>query len=452
MIMNRLTVNIAIVLSSVLLFMGCGKAPVQAEEIHKDKLAFNQNELIVFVDETIDLPVSFQKWERGVYVKSQYDFAANPQGVTVISSAPGVAEVTSDGRIRGVSKGEAVISMASDKVSVSGKLAVTVDKLEDHGTRFTQDLTQPLSGDMIILPSGFTRSLQSFDIDKRGVVYTSNETDTDMRVRAFGRDGKPIGTEMVLPSGGHGDGFSIEYDGSDVYFWTSGTMGEHMDNGGYSGGRANASDVRLICRHLFQAGATQYAEDAVECFYLNDNGCRIVDVDTEHDVMACWTYEEGSDYIYVFKFSDIRTASKVTKTVTRESHNTGKAVSAYDLNTVKPMARFSWKRKGVATGDTNSGAVQGFCVYDDRIYVESGAKNDEATLISVLDFQGHIEKQLVKLGVTVDKQKLVDVKISGDGALEPEGMHIHNGVMYLGFVGDFPGTGSTKRACIVKLK
>ena len=57
-------------------------------------------------------------------------------------------------------------------------------------------------------------------------------------------------------------------------------------------------------------------------------------------------------------------------------------------------------------------AVQGLCVYgyDDRIYVTSGAKNDEATLMSVMDFEGNILQKLVKVGVSVDKQQLIKLK------------------------------------------
>jgi len=201
-----------------------------------------------------------------------------------------------------------------------------------------------------------------------------------------------------------------------------------------------------------RTGAGEPAEDAVERFYLNDNGARFADVDTEHDVMILWTYENSSDYIYVYKLSEIRNTSTVTKKVTRTSHNEGKDVTAYNLNKVKSIAKFQWKRKGVTTGETNAGAVQGLCVYDDRIYVTSGAKNDEATLMSVMDFNGNILQQLVKVGVSVDKQQLINLNLSSNGAFEPEGLHIHRGQMYLGFVGEFTTAGSKKRSCVIKLK
>ena len=441
----------AILSVAAFLCTGCSQ-PTSAEETVNDKMAFRQNELTLFVGEEVAVPVSYQVFDRGVYVEREYDFKANPLDVLISSSAPEIASV-SVGKVKGKAKGTATLSLSSDKFKTSGQLVVTVKENEvTPGVKFDQDITQPLTADMIVLPLGLQTGMQSFDIDKRGRFYMSSEDKTSMRVCALNMDGSKVGSDMVLPSGGHGDGFSIEYDSDEVYFWTSGTMGEHTENGGYSGGKANDSNVRLICRHKFKAGATEYAEDAVERFYLNPNGARFVDVDTEHDVMLLWTYESGSDYLYVYKLSEIRSAQQMTTKVTRTSYNQGKTVTAYNLNTVKYIARFPWKRKGVATGETNSGAVQGLCVYDDRIYVTSGAKNDEATLMSVLDFSGNLLQKLVKVGVSVDKQQLIRLNLSSDGTFEPEGLHIHNGQMYLGFMGDYPTSGSNKHTCVIKLK
>ena len=439
-------------LSAAAFLFACCSKPSSAEETVKDKIAFRQNELMLFVGEEAAVPVTYQIFDRGVYVDAEYDFKADPLGVIIGSSDPDVATV-SGGKVRGKAKGTCTLTLSSDKVKAGGQLAVTVkENAVTPGAKFNQDITQPLTADMIALPLGLQTGMQSFDIDKRGRFYMSTEDNTSMRVCALNMDGSKVGSDMVLPSGGHGDGFSIEYGSDEVFFWTSGTMGEHTDNGGYSGGKANGPDVRLICRHKFKAGATEYAEDAVERFYLTPNGARFVDVDTEHDVMLLWTYENSSDYLYVYKLSEIRNAQQMTTKVTRTSHNEGKSVTAYNLNTVKYIARFPWTRKGVATGETNSGAVQGLCIYDDRIYVTSGAKNDEATLMSVLDFSGNILQKLVKVGVSVDKQQLIKLNLSSDGTFEPEGLHIHNGQMYLGFVGDYPTSGSKKHTCVIKLK
>lgn len=447
----NIKMTLAIFLS--VLLAACSKAPAEPANATKDKVDFLQNELTLFEGEEMAVPMAYKQFDRGVYVDKEYDFESNPLGLKINSSAGDIVSVSAPGKIKGLKEGSSTLTMTSSSIKVKGSLLVTVKKNEvTPPAAFSQDITQSLTADMIYLPLGLQSGMQSFDIDKRGGCYMSTETSTAMTVCALNKDGSKIGSDMVLPSGGHGDGFSIEYDSDEVYFWTSGSMGEHGENGAYAGGRATDDDVRLICRHKFKAGVTEYAEDAAERFYLNDNGCRFVDVDTEHDVMLLWTYENSSDYIYVYKLSTIRNAKTITKTVTRTSHNNGATVTAYNLNTVTPIASFPWKRKGVTTGDTNSGAVQGLCIYDDRIYVDSGAKNDDATLMSVMDFQGNIIQKLVPVGVTVDKQQLIKLNLSSDGTFEPEGVHIHKGQMYLGFVGDYPTSGSKKHTCIIRLK
>ena len=442
----------SILAATLLLLVSCGEKPAQ-EEVHLDKMSFSKTEMILEEGETALLPVDYQKWDRGVYMKSDYDFSADPCALTVTVSDPAVASVEA-GTIKALKKGTATITVTSSNVTVSGKLELTVKEYQTGTYTFSQDLGQSLTSDMIVLPLGLNNTtMQGLDIDRQGTFYMAwEENDSEMRVRAFNKNGTSIGSDMVLPSGAHGDGFSIEYNSGDVYFWTCGNLGEHAD-GGYAGGKASTSSVRLICRHKFKAGATEYAEDAEACYYLNDNGCRMIDVDTEHNVMAFWTYEDSEDVLYVFKYSDVKNlTATVKKTVTRTSHNNGMTVEARDLRTLTPVSRFAWVRKGNVTGSTNSGAVQGLCIYDDKIYVESGAKDDEATLISVLDFNGNILQKLVALGVSKDKQQLISLGLSSDGTFEPEGIHIHEGVMYLGFVGDFPTSGSKKHCCILKLK
>ena len=160
----------AVMSAAAFLLAGCDKpAPAEAETV-KDKMSFLQNECVVFVGEEVAVPVSYQVFERGVYVKADYDFETNPYGVTVNSSAPDVASVTA-GKIKGLKEGSATLTLSSDKISTSGQLAVTVKKNEDTPASFNQDITQALTADMIALPLGRQDGMQSFDIDKRGQFF-----------------------------------------------------------------------------------------------------------------------------------------------------------------------------------------------------------------------------------------------------------------------------------------
>lgn len=314
---------------------------------------------------------------------------------------------------------------------------------------FTQNLGQALTADMLYQPRGLTTTtLQCFDIDRKGNCWLSWDGTNRMMVRKYAEDGSL--TQMALPTSAHGDGFTLEQTNLDGYFWTSGTLGSSP--GSYSGAVADDTSVRLICRFRFEENSVKYTEDAEELFYINRNGCRVVSLDEEHDAIGCWTYD-GAEQIVIYRLSELRKAGKKLFEVTR-SVNKGKVLEVYDLNTIQPIARFGWNRKDVC-GVSSSGstkAVQGFCIYDGKVYVEAGAKNDAWSTISVLDFQGNILQKLEKVGVSADKQALVNLDISGDGTFEPEGVQIHQGVMYLGFVGDYSDGSGKKHSCIIRLK
>lgn len=158
-------------LSAAAFLFACCSKPSSAEETVKDKIAFRQNELMLFVGEEAAVPVTYQIFDRGVYVDAEYDFKADPLGVIIGSSDPDVATV-SGGKVRGKAKGTCTLTLSSDKVKAGGQLVVTVKENEvTPGAKFNQDITQPLTADMIALPLGLQTGMQSFDIDKRGRFY-----------------------------------------------------------------------------------------------------------------------------------------------------------------------------------------------------------------------------------------------------------------------------------------
>lgn len=444
--------HICSILSAVTVLLAASCSKPQKEVVRH---AFTLQTTRVALEEgrTCQVSYDYVKITGTKYVKCEYDFAGNPAGLQFFSSDEGVATVSAQGVVTGVAPGLSLITAKADGADVKGTFTVAVEKAGSGDYDFDKDFSTPLTQASIFMPLGLTnKTLQGMDIDKAGNVYMTWEENTYVHLRCYPK-GSTVGcpADMILPVSGHGDGFCVEQDKDECYFWMPGSLGEPASNGGYSGAVATVEGVRLICRFKYDAGKTLYPEDAVERYYVNDNGCRIVDVDTEHDVMACWCYENGKEYIRIYKFSDIKKGSKVTKYVTRE-HNKGQAVEAHDLNTVREIAKFSWNRKEICGVDgTSTKAIQGFCVYKDKVYVTAGVKNDPATTITVLDFNGNMLQQLVPIGLSSDKKKLVELNLSSDGTFEPEGVHIRKGVMYLGFVGDYPTAGSKKHACILVL-
>ena len=60
--------------AAAFLLAGCNKPAPAEEETARNKMGFLQNECVVFVGEEVAVPVSYQVFERGVYVKADYDF------------------------------------------------------------------------------------------------------------------------------------------------------------------------------------------------------------------------------------------------------------------------------------------------------------------------------------------------------------------------------------------
>lgn len=300
----------------------------------------------------------------------------------------------------------------------------------------------------VVLGLGITHAtMQGMDIDANGSYYISWEENKNMHIRKFGQDE----SQMILPTGGHGDCFTIEQKrDSSVYFWTSGSLGESC--GGFRGGKALDESVRLICRYRYEPYTTKYPEDAEACYYINDNGCRMVDIDEKNNHFVCWTSVNDSDLIVVYRLSDLSRCKNKEIPITRSYHK-DRVTEVFDLNSITPLSRFVWDRKYVCgqIGEYPK-AVQGFCVDNGKIYVLMGYKNDRAATFSVLDLSGKILGLQREIHFTADKKMLIKRNLSSDGTFEPEGIHIRNGYIYIGFVGDYPEKGASKHSSIVRFK
>ena len=449
MIYNKFIMVAAILAAAI----SCDKN-TGTEQSPKDKMSIERANFTLNEGETAVVKLLYTKFDRGIFVESEYDFIANPYNLHFLSSDESVATVSPDGTIQAVGVGAAQISAKAD-IKVNGFVDVNVRAKDEIKYTFTADIANTkLTNDNIVLPLGISHAtMQGFDMDKHGNIYISWEGNDGMHVRKFVA-GQPVGDDMILPCSGHGDCFCVDQDENECYFWTVGSLGEAP--GGYSGGKANDSAVRYTCRFKFEPGTTKYPEDAEECYFYSTNGCRICDIDLEHDRIAFWGGDSKTDFCRVYRFSDLQKASKVTHKVTRV-HNKDTEVSAYKLQDLSPVSSFSFTRTIVCgthidEGATKVNAVQGFTVYDDKVYFLAGYKNDAAATVTVLDFNGKILQERIPVGLSADKQKLVSLNLSSDGTFEPEGIHIRKGVMYFGFVGDYPTNGAKKHGCILKIE
>lgn len=433
---------ILVAIAAIICAASCQKP--STDNTQKERLSFGSTSVILYFGDATAAPVSVPvtiKTSSGI--KKAYDVEANTLGAKFTSSNPNVVTIDDKGVFVPVGVGTAEISISCDNARVMDEtLSVTVMSAGDMHT-FNQDLSQPLTKDMVFWQEAMPGAIQCFDIDRNGNVYISWDQDEKMHVQMFDATHKISGKEMILPVSAHGDAFSIEQDKDEVFFWTSGSLGE--PNGGFSGQTPNDSAVRLICRFKFEPGTTKYTEDAESCYYVNDSGCRYIDIDTEHGHLAA----TSKSVLYVWNISDMNKAPIVTKTVTRTTVGGGTKIEVHDLTKISPVVQRAYSQvelTGNVVNSTSTRAIQGFCLYDDRVYFTAGFKEDSAQLISVIDFEGRVIERQKPLGFSTSSSLIKSIGLSTAGTIESEGVHIHRGVMYCGV------NGASKNESIIRLK
>ena len=200
-----------------------------------------------------------------------YDFTQDKLKLAFSSSDEEIATVDADGTVTAVANGKCEISVTSKVTWYVEKAYISVGISPDISSgalvsdvhTFSQDLSQALDAENINMPTGILNSAQGLDIDKDGNRFVSYESDGSVCIARVPAGGSKSDAIMTCRFGGHGDGFCVENTTDGVYVWTVGSMGE---DAGYSGGKANSSDVRLICRYKYQAGKTVFPEDAIDRF------------------------------------------------------------------------------------------------------------------------------------------------------------------------------------------
>lgn len=384
-----------------------------------------------------------------------YDFSKDILSLHFESSDTDIATVDGTGLVTALASGKCEIKVTSYSTWEMQDVQVRVGVNPDISSgaivtdlhTFTQDIGQSLTGDMVFLPTGIVPTSQGLDVDKDGNRFVSWETDGSVSIARIPAGKSVADPTMYCRYGGHGDGFCVENTEDGVYVWTVGSLGE---NAGYYGGKAATSETRLICRYKYEAGKTVYPEEAADLFYINVNGARMMSVDLEHNQFGIWTYST-TDVLKFFNYEEVLGAPYKSLSVTREDRRAA-SVKAHDLSRLTPLGDFTWDRKiycGTDNGSVN--AVQGYCIYDSRAYILAGYKNDDASTISIADIDGNWTTTRQAVGVSANKQTLVNLNLSKDGTLEPEGVQIHFGKMYLVFMSDM-ATAAKKGTSIICLK
>lgn len=311
-----------------------------------------------------------------------YDFSADPLELVFSSSDENVLELKGKGAIIGRKQGFAtlqVVSSSKPEYNCSCKITVKRDDMYDLDTPFDRSMAFHCYE-----KKGFDR--QCFDIDSKGNVYSafskSNGSRGYLGIMRHGTDGKDS-EEMVFYYAAHGDSFSIEESGGDVYVWVP-TFGTKSSDGTYG-------TAQMFCRVKFEPGKKYAPEDLVDnCFYIKDAKDLFISRDKTTGniaVMCPDTQASGKTHrVRVYPAESLLSAPMKTVTtlsMTRggdfgpiKTETTGTVkVKVHDISAITPIADFYYNKSTVYGGRV----FQGFCYYAGACYFLCDKGNDSRT-------------------------------------------------------------------------
>ena len=380
-----------------------------------------------------------------------YDMENNPLGVEYSSNNTSVAVVSSTGMLSTVGAGFARISAVCGESSAD--FSVFVEGVSyDITINYSQKLTQEMiySNNNALLDN---KSMQSFDVLLDGDIVFGGQTINSLEFQRIKPNGSSV-EAMYAFYAGHGTNFSVEEPpaGGDQYLWISNFASKITE--------LDYKNEQLISRIKFEPGK-QYMPEDCDNYYFGDYSYVLAAVDSEHDLLAL---NGGGRDFKIFRLSEAVKAPKKSITlrpIKRGGPSGGPitveetvtlTVSAHDLTSIPTVASFTLPSDAIIQGtssvDGKTRAEQGFCVYKDRLYFLSGPD----IAIAIVDFNGKVIQSAKALAIDDDPEDYLPLGVSRNGYLEPEGIKIRRGKVYVGVIWPFLGESTSSwRSTIIKL-
>ena len=376
----------------------------------------------------------------------EYDMTSDELGLTFESSDTKVVTVDTRGLVKAGVKGNASVKVSSrKKPALRCSMEFSVGK---QGALY--NLATPFSNDMAfscLSLGGFT-DRQCFDFDSKGNLYHACTKIRGMVgylcIMKTDKEGNSLG-EMNMYYAGHGQSISVEEDGEDVYIWVCNCGTKNSDARGYG-------KCQIVSRIKFEPGKECIPEETDgDHFYINGKSNFEVSLDRATDKVAINSTEGSYDVVRVYDRKELL-ASPVstitTGTVTRGTNKVGPVegdyatkvtMRAHDLTNLKTVASFSVSREkvhGYKAGSSSIKALQGFCMYDDRVYFLCDAdRNARDVTLGCCDLSGNVVHGPVHIGAVDDIESIKAVGFGVDsGYYECEGLQFYNDDLYVGFL------------------
>lgn len=282
-----------------------------------------------------------------------------------------------------------------------------------------------------------TVALQCFDILRDGDILASGIRNSALYFQRISLDGK-CRKEMKIWYAAHGTNMSAEEDGEDVYLWTS----NYSSNIG--GGEGDYYAEKIISRIKYEPGKELVPEDCDDNYYVGPYQNLLVCTDPENDNLCIlYSSDEKAGKDTKVEVWSLAKAKKVPLSTVNIGAVTrgGKSgpvkvketiypdVVVHDLRTLNPKYSFFINSSELNAGDP----MQGFCIYGKRFYWFTGDGGKRTANVSVITFSGIEERMHQSLRFIEDKADIVSLG-SKSGYFEAEGIKIHKGVLYTGYL------------------
>lgn len=281
--------------------------------------------------------------------------------------------------------------------------------------------------------------LQCFDILRNGDILASGIKNSALYFQRMSPEGKYL-KEMKIWYAAHGTNMSAEEEGGDIYLWTS----NYASRSGDGDGDGDYYAEKIISRVKYEPGKELMPEDCDDNYYVGPYQNLLVCSDTESDNL-CILYssdeKNGKDTkVDVWSLAEAKKVPLSTVNIgavvrggkngpVTERETIYPDVVVHDLRTLKPKYSFFINSVELSAGEP----MQGFCIYGKRFYWFTGDGEKRTAKVSVITFGGIEERMHQKMRFIENKDDIVSLG-SKSGYFEAEGIKIHKGVLYTGYL------------------
>lgn len=321
---------------------------------------------------------------------------------------------------------------------VTQKDGPVIDPIEPEGGPY---ITDPFSSELVYSIGRLrttTAVMQSFDIDlAENKIYYSQ---LNSKFRAYLSVGPVNGSSqppmMTLNYFGHASNFTLE-TGSDgkKYIW--------IDNFSSKNASGDYWGSTVISRIPFATGTTMSSWEAPENYYFGESNISCA-VDIAGDMLTTLGISSGNCNTY--KLSDLQALpieditlpqvtyggeDKAPDPETTKQH----VIKGRDCTKVEPIGHFVIPRE--VYPDNTQVSWQGFDIHDGLVYQAQGNGHEDGTpspgWLQIRGIDGSTVLPLTKIRALEDIEALKAAGITDIGYMEPEGVKVRGGSLYMGF-------------------